>query len=64
MIFTLRSKTRSLEWMYQVTKVKDKSRLDAPSDKSQRIVVREYPLLLLGARECRQVYLTVQESHT
>ncbi|KAF5703315.1 hypothetical protein FMUND_13014 [Fusarium mundagurra] len=49
MTFTLSSKTRSLEWMYQATKVKDHSRLNFSSHDLQRIVVREYRLVILGA---------------
>ncbi|KAG5746418.1 hypothetical protein H9Q70_010887 [Fusarium xylarioides] len=37
MTFTLRSKTQSLEWMYHVIKVKDKSRLGFPLQNLQRI---------------------------
>ncbi|EWG55230.1 hypothetical protein FVEG_13266 [Fusarium verticillioides 7600] len=38
MSFSLGSRTRSLEWMYQVARVKDKARLDIPDHKFQRIV--------------------------
>lgn len=60
--FTLGSKARIFEWRDQVTNVKDKNRPEDPFYNFRRPFETEYPLVLLGAHECGQSELTIQES--